>query len=207
MRAIVTGCARSGTTMMIHLMQYFYNTKAVINDEVHPFDYDGYNHKDHILVIKKPYLEPGNVEYFSLTELIQKGWFIIWMLRDGKDVICSKLLEKYHVEPDRWIYANSKMLENLFSKQVIVVRYEKLVNQTHVEMLRIGKFIGQDFQTDFDEWWKNVNSENPMNTGMVPRPITSESIGNFKNHTDRISAVAQNQNFEKLLNILGYERV
>lgn len=202
MKLIITGCARSGTTVMVHLMRYFYNTKVIFQDESHPFDYERYNHKNHILVIKKPFLERDNIEYFTLQELIQKGWHVLWMIRDGRDVISSTVDGSYHVEQDRWTFANKIFLQNCMNYQLLPIRYESLVTDHYAQMQRISNFIGQSYQ-DYDDWFNQVNPEDPMNYGIVPRPITAESIGNYKNHPERISNLSTD--FKKLLTILGYE--
>lgn len=205
MKVIITGCARSGTTMLTHLMRYFYSTNVIVEDEAHPFDYGDYNHKDHVLVIKKPFLQSNHIEYFSLQELLVSGWRVIWMLRDGRDVICSKQDgNNFHVEPERWIEANQRFLELYNSRQVMAIRYSELVRKTYQQMLRISDFINQDFQRDFDLWWQQVDTTDPMNVGIKPRPISAQSIGNYRNYPDRVAAVLQNYEFKKLLNIFGY---
>lgn len=203
MKLIVTGCARSGTTVMIHLMRYFYSTKVVVKDEAHPFDYERYNHKDHILVIKKPFLEMSNISYFSLQELLQKGWRVLWMLRDGRDVISSTVDGNYHVDQERWISSNREFLSMCMSEQILPIRYEDLVTDHSNQMQIISTFIGQGYQ-DYSNWFNMVNAEDPMNYGIAPRPITADSIGNYKNHPERISNLSDR--FTKLLTIFGYER-
>lgn len=187
---------------MVHLMRYFYSTKVVIEDEAHPFDYEHYNHKDHILVIKKPFIELDNVQYFSLHDLLKKGWRVIWMIRDGRDVISSMVDGEYHVEPDRWTYANRMFLSACMNDQILPVRYEDLAINSDYQMERIKEFIGQDYQ-DYSDWYNMIDSNDPMNHGVVPRPITTDSIGNYKNHPKRISNT--NNDFKKLLTIFGYE--
>jgi len=66
MKVLISGCARSGTTILTHMMRYFYSTKVGFEDEVHPMEYASYNDSDHVLVIKKPYLESSNIGYFTL---------------------------------------------------------------------------------------------------------------------------------------------
>lgn len=201
MKLIVTGCARSGTTIMIHLMRYFYSTKVVIEDEAHPFDYEKYNHKDHILVIKKPFVDLYNIQYFPLEDLLLKGWRVIWMIRDGRDVITSMVDDSFHVEPSRWEFSNKAFLKNCMNKQILPIRYEDLVTDTDTQMQRIKKFIKQDYQ-DYSDWFNMVNVQEPMNYGIEPRPISADSIGNYRKHPERI--VNLSTDFNKLLTIFGY---
>jgi hypothetical protein len=187
---------------MIHLMRYFYSTQVVIEDEAHPFDYEDHNHKDHILVIKKPFIEIDNIQYFSLTDLINKGWKIIWMLRDGRDVISSKLSGKYHVDHERWTFSNSKMIPYCMHDQVSIIRYENLVKDPGSVMEDVKKSIGQDYQKDYENWFNELYPDDPMNSGLAPRPISQDSIGNYKNHPERMT---DSINFKKLLNLFGYD--
>ncbi len=192
--------------MMIHLMRYFYSTNVIIQDEAHPLDYENYNHKNHVLVIKKPFLEISNIEYFSLIDLINKGWRIVWMLRDGKDVVSSITGNKYHVDADRWAFANRKILPYCLDDQVLIIRYENLVNNSLSVMDTVKKFIGQDYQENYVNWFDQVNPEDPMNSGIIPQPIHTDSIGNYKNHPERVTRAMESINFRKLLTLFGYEK-
>jgi hypothetical protein len=200
MKLLVTGCARSGTTLMIHLTQYFYNCKVLIENEQHPFDYLEYNSKDHILVIKKPMLEKHNLQYFNLRQLLDMGWFIIWMIRDGRDVIVSKHgNDLNYVDSDRWVKTNYEMLKVCDDHGIITVRYEDLCNNPDNEMKRISNFINQDYQKDFVNFYEQM-ADTPMNAGINPRPIDTDSIGSHLKHPQEY----YDFKFLKLLNIFGY---
>lgn len=200
MKLLITGCARSGTTLMVHLMQYFYNCKVIIQDEQHPFDYLDYNSKDHILVIKKPMLQKTDLEYFNLGQLLDNGWKIIWMLRNGKDVIVSvNHLGARHVDKSRWIETNYEMLKFCNDDGLLTIRYEDLCINADAQMKRISGFINQDYQKDFNNFYEQM-SDTLMNKGIKPRPIDTESIGTH------LSLPKQKHDFKfnKLLNIFGY---
>lgn len=200
MKLIVTGCARSGTTVMVHLLRYFYSTHVVIEDEAHPLDFTNYNHKDHVLVIKKPFLEPHHIEYFTLGELIEKGWKVMWMLRDGRDVITSTANV---VPPSRWIHANEQYLMHYNDPSVLLLRYDKLITDTENQMKRIEKFIDQKYQDDYHLFYKSMNPSDPMNYGIDPKPLYADAIGRYKNHN--IDTAMSEPKFTHLLNLFGYE--
>jgi hypothetical protein len=201
MRVLITGCARSGTTLMVHLMRYFYNTDVVFRDEKHPHSYRYYNPPDRILVIKKPIVERNHIGYFSLSELLVNGWHIIFMMRDGLDVITSVHDgEKNYVSPSRWVTANEELIKVMDDELVLPVRYESLVSNPDKEMDRIAKFIGQDYQPDYKEFYTQIDTNDPMNVGVVPRPIDTLSVG-------KKADMPEDKMFQKLTTILGYERM
>lgn len=207
MKVLITGCARSGTTLMTHLMRYFYNCKVVIENEAHPFDYEKYNHKDHVLVIKKPAVMVRDIDYVSPYSLVN-DWKIIWMVRDGRDVICSTNERgHYHVGHERWIESNMNVLPVLMEPSVQVIKYEMLVSRPESQMNKVSRFIGQDYQEDFRSFYTGMNEHDPMNTGIVPREMSTDSIGNWKNpvHKKVIDKAMENSKFTKLLTIFGYD--
>jgi len=207
MKVLITGCARSGTTLITHLVRYFYSTNVIIDDEQHPNDYETHNDKDHILVIKKPYLTADNIGYFSLTSILSKGWKVIWMLRDGKSVISSKnQFGKFHADHQRWVYSNTKLLENINNPNLVVVRYEQLCLNPQLIMDDLKSFLGVDYQKDFENFYTNVESDSRMNLGSVTnKPITTESINKY--NSQRITQALKNKQFSKLLTLFGYERM
>jgi len=181
-------------------MQYFYSCKVVIEDEKHPLDYVNYNSKDHVLVIKKPYLEKSHIEYFDITELLSSGWRIIWMIRDGRDAVVS---QNHYLNPQRWISSNYEFLKVASNDGILTVRYEYLCTNPDDQMNRISSFINQGYQDTFKYFYSQME-ENPMNFGIVPRPIDKNSIGAYKKELDYISKISDSK-FLKLLNIFGYD--
>lgn len=204
MRLLVSGCACSGTTLMIHLMQYFYNCKVLIEDEIHPIDAIEIPHKDIILTIKQPFLERSNINYFGLQEVINAGFKVIWMLRDGRDVICSRNSSgNFHASYRRWVDANIELLSLSLNPNLCLVRYESLVTNPSVEMDKISAFISQDYQKDYENFWLGMKASR-MTDGIIPRPIESFSIGNYKNYPEVVDNALEDSIFRKLLYLFNY---
>jgi len=197
MKVLISGCARSGTTILTHMMRYFYSTKVQFEDEMHPLEMINYNHSDHVMVIKKPYLEKSNVEHFSLSELLSGGWKVIWLLRDGRDVITSK---NHSVSQSRWIKSNIEYLNHHQNEQVLLIRYENLVRHPQKEMDRIKGFIHKEYQDDFLNF-HTLMDDSPMNSGIEPKPLSPDAIGRYKD----LPAIKLNKDFTHLLNLFGYE--
>jgi len=208
MKLLITGCARSGTTLMIHLMRYFYNCKVVIEDEQHPADYYNYNDKDHVIVIKKPYLTKDNIQYFSLDHLLSSGWKVIWMLRNGCDVITSKDRDGgYHVNTDRWVQTNAEMLNHALHPSLMIVRYESLVDDPSLQLDNIASFINQTYQDGYSEFYEGINKDNPMDVDMPVKPIYDDSVYRWQDtQEDYLHVVRQfeNKQFYKLLTVFDY---
>jgi hypothetical protein len=199
MKILISGCARSGTTLMTHLMRYFYNTEVKIDDEHHPYKFMEFNYDPH-LVIKKPAHQISDPDYFSLNIMLEFGWKVIWMIRDGRDVISSL---NGHVSHDRWIDTNMQLLENTDHPNLIIVQYESLVNNPEVEMEYLSLELGIDYDSNFLDFHTQVDPESPFNKGSVDNtPITKDRIGNWNSYL--VDEAINNSNFIKLQKIFGY---
>lgn len=209
MRLLITGCARSGTTLMTHLMRYFYNCQVVIDKEDHPYNYHHYNDTDNVLVIKKPAVTLNDMDYFDvLSPAIIRGWKIIWMIRDGRDVIVSKNhLGQYHCSADRWVATNEDALNFILKPNVLIVRYEDLVTDPKSQMEAIKEFIGQNYQEDFNDFWQSMDTESNMNVGIVPRQVDANSVGKWKEAGNKkvIAEALKDRKFVQLLKLFNYK--
>jgi hypothetical protein len=135
-------------------------------------------------------------------------WKIIWMLRDGRDVIVSKNENNiYHCPVERWVKVHEEFFSYYFRENVLIIRYEELVNFPNNIMNDVGNFIEQKYQSDFHNFYQNININNKMNIGIKPRKIDTKSIGNWKNpaHKKVINSAMENSKFTKLLTLFGYE--
>ena len=117
MRLLVTGCARSGNTLMQFLMASGFCGVDKIDGEVCPLSSpaDG--------VFKYPRATFDLGRYAGRVA-------IIFMLRHPKAVLMSRKLHApydYWVSPERWIQATEML--GAYSDYVCMVRYESLVTQ------------------------------------------------------------------------------
>jgi len=209
MKVLITGCSRSGTTMLINIMPYFYNSEVILDDEVHPYKYLEFDEKGKVFVIKKPLNIYESQDWFDMTYLIHHGWKIIWLIRDGRDVVCSKNeKDEYHTDCQRWVQTNQEFMRVAENNNVLPIHYERFVKEPEKQMQKISEFLGANFQQDFNDFYLNVNPKLRMNVGVEPRKIDADSIGNFIKHPKRIAQIKKSkfyQLFTVLNTIFGYE--
>lgn len=192
MKYLITGCARSGTTLMMYLTQYFYNVQSITSMEVRPTKIKNKKSIYYIkredckdLFIKYPAWEIGHDYYDSLQNILDDQFKIIFMIRDGRDVLVSKhppVTTDYHVEPKRWIFVNQEVLQYLNDERFLFVKYEDLVKDVEHIMNDISLFINKKYSDDYINFYKNVPN-NDISTGLEfkgARPISQDSIGNWK---------------------------
>lgn len=209
MKVLVSGCSSTGTTLMINIMPYFFNSEVLLEDEVHPYNKLAYNEKGKLFVIKKPAQTKSNPDYFDPRYLLRSGWKLIWMIRDGRDTLCS-LNEKgkYHTSTKRFIEVNEMLHEVALDDNVHIIRYEALVQYPQKAINTLSLFLGAGYQKDFLSFYHRVDVASPMNIGIKSRPIDKNSIGNYKNHPDRGKKLKRSiyyKRFCKIQNMMGYE--
>lgn len=213
-RIFITGCARSGTTLMNRLFYAFQDT-TVIDHEIVIDDFCQIRPKSEILVGKRTPLTIfsvplGQEEIERQVDLIRvQDLPIVNMIRDGRDVVHLNL-KGPRVNVNRWIGC---MLQAQLYRQLvnIQVRYEDLVSEPNLVQARLCEVLGlvpaykfsdyPDFVPDaaFDEQeyreFANYNK----------RMISAASIGHSKTeYHDRCENPEQRALFERTLQRYGY---
>jgi len=130
MRIFITGCAKSGTTLLARLFSYFENVY------VHPKEINVFNSKELKAKEKHIISKRNQKTIFSQTlydyEMGEQLYFIkknnikvINVVRDGRDVLPSLLNEAKY---DRWIDAIDQSIK--YSRYIdYQIKYEDLVNR------------------------------------------------------------------------------
>ena len=233
MNILITGCARSGTTLLLRLMKGFLSLNVVDDIEVHPNQINKYSKAEKSTVIKCPqgasnpnidFRPFPNIDFgpfwlkFVKTSFLHyyvESLKVIICVRDGRDVLTSYHYLKpneYWVKPKRWIKAVHRMLPLRNHANVLIVKYENLVKQPHEEMNRIGKFLKLSFAHD---WIENFYKEIPPDLWMTlplnsVRPIDQKSVGRWMNpgHQHRIEIIYEKwgSEIDQLLSELGYRQ-
>jgi len=185
-RIVICGAPRSGTTLMNELMRCFHDTYVMYREErALRFPYLGVREK--YVVTKHP------LDFNYLDEVIKKfdRPFIIFMLRDPRDVVISKHYKSkdhYLVNYPLWEKA-SRAFENLEYDNKILVRYEDLTkNPESVQQLIIAR-LQLELKSDFRDFFKRVDPRHQdiKSLGGV-RPIDSSNSRKYlkKEHFERI---------------------
>lgn len=222
MKILITGCARSGTTLLLYLSQFFSDVQAMLDDEYVPTRikmkdsrYFVKRQKRKKLIIKYPMHDSGSRYHIPLKKVLDYGFYVVAIIRDGRDVLVSKHppeLVNFHVEPKRWVETNLELIEFKKNKKMMTVRYEDIISNTEAEMNKIGKFIRSDFLGNYNDFYKNISSgmKDAMGTKGA-RPISSDSIANWRllENRDRLKSIVSSKYINKICDLLiyfGYEK-
>ena len=217
---IITGCARSGTTLLQTLMAFFKDIKIYNYSETRPekllarlSEKPCENSPKKYLLIKKPQPHPADPRHFTLTSLLQKGFLIINIIRDGRDVLVSRHPEdpaRYWVTPERWLAAINDTLKEKHNKRILVVKYELLVENPGAVLDQIADFLGVPCKKDFLNFYKNPRVADYLNTTSLQgaRPVNADSVGAWKKleHSQRMDEIntSRGEELNRALRELGY---
>lgn len=227
MKVLICGCPRSGTTLMSVMLGYFENTH-VIKEERSPLSFikgarryklcKSIEKNGKIFVIKKPNRMIGAKSYYSIKEAVKGGFKIIFMIRDGRDVIVSKHKKKnsnkveYYVRPEMWIEINRNNLLNTKTEGICYIKYEELVSNPTKIMNVLSSFLGVGYNPKFSEFYEFEKFDKSIASVMNGiRPITASQIGNWnkKEHLNRMLNLCNSshlQEFCQTLIKMGYEK-
>lgn len=205
MRIYITGCAKSGTTLLRRLF-YAFDGINVIDCEISLYDFLSMPNGADILVGKRAY---GDIFSCSLADekLLQTVSLllsnthikIVNIYRDGRDIVESG--EK----PSRWIASIRQML-NYQGLLAINLRYEDLVKTPDIMQGLIASKLGLESICRFSEY-PSFFREDEVSTHQkyVPREITTERIGkDLELYKQRVVNDSEREIFENLLRSLGY---
>lgn len=198
-RILITGPARSGTTMLLLMMQYFKRVYCFVKEEAHPLTsivdsmYNVYCKDYQYICFKQPY---GYYEEFPpkylFSDLFEKDWKIISLMRDPRDVFVSKHLlnpTKYWVDPIIWKRTAEQILLNINNPNLLVIRYEDLVTSSDKIINVIEAFLKIKCDGNYKDFFKTEAASYEKNNSLNgARPISNSSIGNWKKpeHAQRI---------------------
>ena len=88
----------------------------------------------------------GVLAYDLILKQFGENVRIINVVRDGRDVIVEsnkKVMEKYVIEPEQWVYDIKASIEFEGHPQILTVRYEDLVQDYEKKIQEICTFIGE----------------------------------------------------------------
>lgn len=214
---LVTGCHRSGTSLMTSLMLSLSDVFVNQSEKEPHLRVTNIENSKKYFVRKCPQLRGcatinDVVEDFgpySIHDIIQMGYKVIYMLRDGRDVEVSrhpKQPNKYWSEPWKWVESVRRGLPNFDNPDLMVVKYEQFVAAPDSIMDSIAKWLDLG-REDINNVHSKVMSKSEIGIAMgTPRPVDSNSVGRWKQpeHAERIKAVLEYPRFKELLIETGY---
>ena len=218
---LITGNQRTGTTLMRILMESF--NFFIFSEERNPFVPLGLNEKNKPILVRKCPLGQhiaedkrhlgdfiglgGSIK--TLNDVTKAGWKIIYMIRDGRDVLVSRHgnnMDIYWARPWQYIASHKNSKDIHKNKKILVVKYEDLVLNHESMIPKIEKFMGTK-SSNYNQSHKKISPDSQAGRAVRnPRPIDSNSVGAWKKpeHKDRIKEII-NDDLCKALIELGYE--
>lgn len=199
----ITGCPRSGTTLMLRMTHrlsnsYVFNYPLIDPLEIR-FDHPKVlkakrEHPDKLIVTKLP------DDLARIDKICKAGCKAIIMFRDGRDVLVSKFNRQkhYHVTTaERWIRDINRGLKAIknYPDQIIRIDYKNLTCNNEKTMEQVANFVDRKVIKTFEQVWH--------------KPLHKSSFKNWKLPKHQARASSQfgkyGKQIAKLLIQLGYE--
>ncbi|MHA1803053.1 MAG: sulfotransferase family protein [Promethearchaeota archaeon] len=229
---LITGCGRSGTTLLISILSAhpdifaipfetsaFYPKRRIdsFKNIIIPFPiYIIYEYliKNKIKKTANRWCEKTPIHVRFINEILK--YFgsrvkIIHIIRDGRDVITSVHPTnplKFWVSPERWI--NDTKLGLLFQNnpQVYTIKYEDIILDFNNTMSKLCNFLNIKFNNYILNWYRFATfrkHEGLRNQGNIEK-LYSTSIGRWNNNEyyDIVKKFTQNPEAIRLLKYLNY---
>lgn len=213
-RVFITGCARSGTTLLNRLF-YAFSGVSVVDREITLDEYCSCNPDGNVLIAKRT---PRTILSVPLPEnelrrqadlLSSAGIHVINLVRDGRDVVHQHRTGP-RVNVNRWIGCMLQA-QQFRSSIALEVRYEDLVAVPDRVQSRISQVTGLRASTPFSRYPEFVNSQvfdEPDFRNLEQyrrRRIDQESIGHSPNeYVGLCNCDNEKALFERILTRLGY---
>lgn len=201
-RIFITGCAKSGTTLLKRLFHAFSNVH-ILSDEVHIRQFVRHKSPTTFLIGKR-----HRYSLFS-EHLTDSAWKeqmelvrqhnikIVNIIRDGRDVIHSS---EGYVPPRRWVEAMRQRDDSI----AVEVRYEDVVTDPDRVQKKIADKLGLDIVYKWSEYPNFVPDAEFAHSIYTKKPLNRGSVGvggSYQNTIDNIMG-----GFEKELTRAGYAK-
>lgn len=211
-RVLICGCARSGNTLMMSLIETGFSDIAKTIDgpgnESVPKAKDIV--KDKVLLGKFP-KSSGKLD----KHLASKDLGVIFMMRDPRDVLVSKHYLKpniYWVQPERWMRNAEFARKHQDHSRVLLVKYEDVLTSPNKVQNEISDKFGLTMLRQFDECHLYFDENDEANIGAMNgvRPLDSSRIGNWKDDPAKMKRIKkimkQHPEIETYMDMFGYSQ-
>lgn len=222
MNVFITGCARTGTSLLTLLMVGFDALTVHAETEINPVRFNSSGHGRE--VIKFPQDNKMADADFGIPDQEEDPqvcylsyylptWQVIICLRDTRDVLVSNhaaFTQKYFGSPERCKGALERDVAAMYHPHVLLVRYEELVTFPERVLARIGVFLEEEYDyTYLERFYKNLNPDTMMARALNgARPVDAASVGAWRRpqHCQRLTEIAPyyNEHIAPLMRRLGY---
>jgi hypothetical protein len=205
----ITGCARSGTTLLARMFNAFYDV-TVINEEVSVTDFT-----NPIPDINTKYIVGKRTEYSMFSNILSepekerqlellKDCIIINCVRDGRDVVAGWWSAWQTYNPSVWMHS-IKDAKDYSSFIDYTVFYEDLLERPDYIQYQLEELLGLQGKYCFSDYPYYVPSECFVDKGTNHQLRPLEPVRKSKplKYLDRPNDV---EYFNELLKELGYVR-
>ena len=221
-RLHIMGCARSGNTLMLHLLGSGFNNTVIFHGESYISTKGKYKNlsdkrggwkkrtADEEFAINRfrEFENSGNILITKAPRMTKKlkkimcdEQGLIFMIRDPRDTLTSYRSadhDKFYNKISRWLY-NAKIASELQNnKKVLIVKFENLVLNPE----KIQKEIAEKFRLEIlrpfpDCYTHFENDEYSAETSNGFRPLDESRIANWKNDRKKRKRVEEILNGSK----------
>ena len=224
-KIFITGCAKSGTTLLLRMCYAFKDTEVLyrkgFDGHELPFnDFINYQSDSKFVIGKRhPPALLSNVLTEELDrqgkEVVKNNIAIINVVRDGRDVILS---DGNYVKPKRWIESIQQRKNDVFGNLIMVeVKYEDLIRNPQLVQTQMEEAFGMESHSKFSdypdyvedwvfEWNVSVlaRAGKGNETDYGKRKVDASGIGKDLEAYKELCSDLELPKFEKHLKELGY---
>lgn len=127
-------------------------------------------------------IAPANVFYFdSILGYFSNNVRLIYIVRDGRDVVTSIHPSNPWASVDRWVQVIEHGYKYKNCSHVLTIKYEELITGFNRTVALISKHIGIDVNNQILDWHKHATIRNNKNLiGNTVNKLSSKSIHKFE---------------------------
>ena len=161
----IVGCGHSGTSLLLKILgahsrihAIHYETKVAFKSPeeqkiyLHLFD------KWTLAGRKKRWVEKTPRHIRSIDKLLElcPQAYVILIIRDGRDVACSLKARFGDFEKGihRWVNDNNKAQPYLSKKNVMLIKYEDLIEDFEQSVSGVLRLVGEEYEPAMQEYFK-----------------------------------------------------
>jgi len=186
-RILICGCARSGNTLMLHLIGAGYRNVRICHGERIP---ERTGQPNGPVVVGK---RPGAI--IRLDRLLgQSDLGVILMIRDPRDVICSRHVnEQLWAKPDGWVKTARIVSNYRDHTHVLVVHFERLLKYPGLLQQYIGDRFDLEIRRPFVECYEHFDRADKQGMAAMhgARPLDTTRIGHWQRTEEDRQRVAE----------------
>lgn len=205
-RVHVTSCIRSGTTLLVEMMRFGFESDGPWEHETSllgslPNDLD-------VCITK----HPGELDLLARLLPHDPSLHGLYVMRDPRAVITSihrKARDCYATNLAHWKRCDQQASQLRLGERFVRVRYEMLVSEPDMVQEQLARaFPFLIAKAPFSSFQQTASLSDDANDALNGiRPVTTERIESWRNHLSRVKEqFAQHPDLPDLLISNGYER-